>query len=65
MKFRKYQHIERFGTTEVSQIEFGECFIFPKIDGTNASVWLDDGEICAGSRQRQLSIEADNAGFYA
>lgn len=63
--FLKYQHLERFGTTEVAQIELGECYIFPKLDGTNASVWLENGEIQAGSRNRHLTLEADNAGFYA
>lgn len=63
MEFKKYQHIERIGTTEVQDIEFGECYVFPKIDGTNASIWLNDG-ICAGSRTRQLSETSDNAGFY-
>lgn len=61
--FKKYQHLVRFGTTEVQNIELGECFIFPKLDGTNASVWLSDGELQAGSRNRQLSIDRDNAGF--
>ena len=61
--FKKYQHLERFGTTEVQNIELGECHIFPKIDGTNASVWLHNGEIQAGSRTRHLSLEKDNAGF--
>lgn len=61
--FKKYQHLERFGTTEVQNIELGECFVFPKIDGTNASIWLENGEIQAGSRTRHLSIEKDNAGF--
>jgi len=66
IEFRKYQHVERFGTTEVEGIEFGICYVFPKIDGTNASVWLgDDGEIHAGSRNRELSLEKDNAGFYS
>ena len=32
MDFRKYQHIERFGTTEVDGIELGKCYVFPKID---------------------------------
>lgn len=63
MEFKKYQHIERFGTTEVENIELGECFIFPKIDGTNASVWISDGIIQAGSRKRHLSLDSDNAGF--
>ncbi|HYD90307.1 MAG TPA: RNA ligase family protein [Flavobacterium sp.] len=63
--FIKYQHLERFGTTEVQNIELGECHIFPKIDGTNASVWLHEGEVQAGSRRRHLSIDDDNAGFCA
>lgn len=61
--FKRYQHLERFGTTEVENIELGECYIFPKIDGTNGSVWMDNGEIKAGSRNRELSLEKDNAGF--
>jgi len=66
MEFRKYQHIERFGTDEVDGIEYGECLIFPKIDGTNSSVWLDNnGNVKAGSRKRELTLEDDNAGFYA
>src|SRR3990167_8639243 len=66
MSFQAYMHVERFGTSEVEGIEHGTCFVFPKIDGTNASVWLgDDGEVKAGSRTRQLSIGADNAGFLA
>lgn len=65
MEFKKYQHLERFGTTEVQNIELGTAYVFPKIDGTNASIWMDNGEIQAGSRKRHLSLESDNAGFYA
>lgn len=64
MEFRKYQHLERFGTTEVEQIELGECYVFPKIDGTNASVWISNGEVKAGSRNRELLLDKDNGGFY-
>lgn len=64
-KFHKYVHLERFGTSEVEGIEDGVCHVFPKLDGTNASVWLEDGQVMAGSRNRHLSLEADNAGFYA
>ena len=63
--FKKYQHVERYGTDEVNGIEFGECLIFPKIDGTNGSVWMEEGQIKAGSRNRELSLDNDNAGFYA
>ncbi len=66
MEFKEYQHLERFGTDGVDGIEFGECLVFPKIDGTNSSVWADkDGNINAGSRKRHLTLEKDNAGFYA
>lgn len=64
MDFEKYQHIERFNTTEVEGIDIGEVYVFPKIDGTNASLWIDEGELKAGSRNRELSIDNDNAGFY-
>ena len=65
MEFRKYQHVEKFGNTEVKDIEIGECLVFPKIDGTNSSVWLEDeGNLKAGSRTRELTLEKDNAGFY-
>lgn len=65
MKFRKYQHVERFGTPEVEGIEKGKVYVTPKIDGTNSSLWLDEGILKAGSRTRELSLENDNAGFYA
>lgn len=66
MEFEKYQHLERFGTSEVEHIELGRVHVFPKIDGTNASVWLDrEGELQAGSRKRHLSLDKDNAGFLA
>lgn len=63
--FTKYQHLERLGTEEVEGIQAGECYVFPKLDGTNAQVWInDEGELCAGSRNRQLTSENDNAGFF-
>jgi hypothetical protein len=61
--FKKYQHVERFGRPEVEGIDKGYCLVFPKLDGTNASIWWDDG-IKAGSRNRELSINNDNRGFY-
>lgn len=62
--FLKYQHIERFGASKVMGIEKGLCHIFPKIDGTNGVVWLEDGKIKAGSRNRELTLEEDNRGFF-
>lgn len=65
MEFKEYQHIERFGTDGVQDIEIGICYIFPKIDGTNASLWMNNEHLRGGSRHRELSVESDNAGFYA
>ena len=62
MSFIKYQHLERYGNTEVEGIEVGTCYVFPKLDGTNGSVWYDNG-IKAGSRNRELALDNDNAGF--
>lgn len=62
--FVKYMHLERYGNDEVEGIEQGTTYVFPKLDGTNAQVWLnDDGTIGAGSRNRTLDIHNDNAGF--
>jgi hypothetical protein len=52
----------------VSDLGFGVVHIFPKIDGTNASVWScptgdATAEVMCGSRTRALSADADNAGF--
>lgn len=65
MTFRKYQHVERWGNTEVEDIELGTCHVFPKIDGTNASVWVDleTLDIRCGSRNREITPDNDNAGF--
>jgi hypothetical protein len=64
MDFRKYMHIEKFGNDEVQGIELGICHIFPKLDGTNGSMWFDGG-VRAGSRNREIFIDDDNAGFCA
>jgi hypothetical protein len=63
MEFKKYQHIERIGTTETNGIENGLCYVFPKIDGTNSQLWWENG-LQAGSRNRNLTLDNDNAGFY-
>lgn len=62
--FDKYQHVERFGTLATKGIEDGMCFVFPKIDGTNASLWFENNILYAGSRNRSLELDNDNAGFY-
>ena len=39
--FVKYMHLERYGNEEVDGIEQGTTYVFPKLDGTNAQVWVD------------------------
>lgn len=67
--FKKYQHVESLRSSEVEGIDKGKVYIFPKLDGTNASIWveLDDNNeyvICGGSRNNKLTVQWDNAGFY-
>lgn len=65
MEYKKYQHIEKIGSGEVEGILQGTCYLFYKIDGTNACVWYnnDTNDLEFGSRNRQLSLEADNQNF--
>jgi RNA ligase len=64
--YRRYDHVERLGHVETTDIEMGLVHVFPKLDGTNAVVWLgDDGVVRAGSRNREISVENDNQGFAA
>lgn len=66
MEYKSYQHIEKLGREECDGILNGTVTIQPKIDGTNSVVWLgDDGNVHAGSRKRELSLDNDNAGFKA
>lgn len=64
--FRKYDHIERLGHRNVAEIEMGLVHVFPKLDGTNASLWIDDeGTFQTASRRRIITAGDDNAGFAA
>ena len=67
--FRKYDHVERLGHDEVESLTIGDVYVFPKLDGTNASIWFESIEglaptIECGSRTKTLDAEADNAGFW-
>ena len=64
MDFTKYQHVERYGMRPVEGIERGKCWVFPKIDGSNGCVWSDGGAVRAGGRNRELSAQDGNQGFY-
>ena len=62
--FIKYQHIEKLSNLDETEgILNGNVFIQPKIDGSNCCIWLEDGKIHCGSRNRELSLDDDHAGF--
>ena len=64
LEFQKYMHVEKLGREEVDGILVGNCDIFPKLDGSNGMIYLDnDGHITCGSRNRALSETSDNQGF--
>jgi len=55
MEFQKFSKIPRLSRG---------CVITEKIDGTNASIYIDeDGEFLTGSRNRWITPEDDNYGF--
>lgn len=63
--FKKYIHIERLEKVRDGMLKAERYIAMPKLDGTNASVWSDEeGNIHAGSRNRELNIDKDNEGFY-
>lgn len=64
MKFKKYQHIEKYGSDETDGILDGTVHVFPKIDGTNCCVYLDDdGRLSFGGRRGQVLVSQDNYKF--
>ena len=64
MEFQKYMHVEKLGNTEVDGIELSKVHVFPKLDGTNGSLWMDNLKLCGGSRNRLLALDNDNHGFF-
>lgn len=66
MEYKEYQHVVKLDDPEVDGLLVGRCHIFPKIDGTNATVWLTDNHsVGTGSRRRDLTKpdSGDNQGF--
>lgn len=62
--FVKYGKVGRLGQQDTDGILNGTVYAMPKLDGTNGSVWVYDKKLQCGSRNRVLSAEADNAGFF-
>lgn len=62
--FRAYQHVERITAPACEGIlNNPKIFIEAKCDGTNGVVWYENHEYHAGSRNREISLDKDNADF--
>lgn len=64
MQFHKYFHVIRYGKPEVDGYLRGHVYVQSKVDGTNAQIYMRDGQIKCGSRTRELTLDNDNGGFY-
>jgi len=62
----KYQHIDRIDSEEVEGIlEMDRIFVMPKLDGANASVFLDEsGQLRVGKRSTIIAVDDDFRGLY-
>ena len=63
----KYQHVERYDedNVEVQGLLDGKVYLQPKIDGSNASVWMKDGVLHFGKRSQEMGEGDDNRGVKA
>lgn len=56
MEFKKYNKIHALHKAECDGILLGKCYIQEKLDGANASIWVDfEGNIHCGSRNNDLT----------
>lgn len=60
----KFLHVVRLDEIPDLLTAKGDKYVFPKLDGANATVWADnEGVVHAGVRNRELTMDDDNAGF--
>jgi hypothetical protein len=63
--FREYQHIERLDSSKVKGLLLGKVYVFPKIDGSNWSVWSEEGVLRFADRHHEVSPgEGDPWGLF-
>jgi len=55
MQFKEYKKIQALHKEECDGILHGTCYLQEKVDGANASIWVEDGNIHCGSRTRDLT----------
>ena len=62
-QYKSYTHVLRIDKDEVQGILCGDVVVMPKLDGTNACLFMKDGTVHAGSRTREINMNKDNANF--
>lgn len=62
-QYKSYTHVLRIDKDEVQGILCGDVVVMPKLDGTNAGLFMKDGTVHAGSRTREINMNKDNANF--
>jgi hypothetical protein len=63
MAHRNYGKIHRYGKEEVEGILAGTVVVQEKVDGANTQIWMENGEIHVGSRNRELKADEGFNGF--
>lgn len=64
--FRKYMHVERLYNPEVDGILKGTVYVFPKLDGANASLFMNvEGDVQIGSRNQPTTRGYDTLKMYS
>lgn len=51
----KYPKIKRLGEEDNDGILLGKVYVQEKVDGANAQIWIENGEIKCGSRTQELT----------
>lgn len=60
--YKSYQHVCRINSEDCAGLQAQDnCYIFPKVDGSNFCAWIENGVVHCGSRKREISVIEDNA----
>lgn len=64
--FKKYMHVERLYTPEVDGILNGTVYVFPKLDGANACLYMNvNADVQIGSRNQPTTRDYDTLKMYS
>lgn len=60
--YKSYQYVCRINSEDCAGLQAQDnCYIFPKVDGSNFCAWIENGVVHCGSRKREISVIEDNA----